>query len=86
MRSVKIPYKQQGLIHFTCLTFDTQPEETKEKIKTLCDIVGGTHTDALFEVVRRGATGATFSEIAHRYYIDETWLYRLRCKFYEQYE
>ena len=83
MRSVRLPYKRQGLIYFICLNFDTQPPDVRERVRLLCREVGGEHSAALLEVLRRGATGALFSEIAKRHFVDETWLYRLRRKVYE---
>lgn len=85
MRSVRLPYKQQGLLYFTFVNFDTQPPEVREKIRRVCREAGGEHSAALLEVLRRGAVGDEFSEIAKRHFVDETWLYRLRRKAYERF-
>ena len=85
MRSVKIPYKRQGLIYFLGLNFDVQDETTKDKILKLCGEVGGVHSAALLEVVRRGAMGPEFSEVAKRHFMDEGALYKLRRRYYERF-
>ncbi len=79
-RGINLSYPMQGFICFSCLTYDAQPKNVKEKIKKLCQNVGGAHSEALFEFV---TTEKSVTEISLKYYISETLLYNLRKKFYE---
>ena len=82
-KGIKISYPMQGLICFTCLTYNAQPKEVKLKIKNLCEQVGGTFGDALFEFV---TTEKTVTEISLKHYVSESQLYNLRKKFYESWK
>ncbi len=82
-KGIKVSYPMQGLICFTCLTYDAQPKEVKDKIKQLCEQVGGSFSDALFEFI---TTEKTATEISLNYYVSETHLYNLRKKFYESWK
>lgn len=76
-----MPYKKQGLIHFTCLNFCDLPEAERQKIAGLCEQVGGReYAKALFDLMTKdiGVRAA-----AAKYYCDETTLYRMRNRFYE---
>ena len=80
-RGIKIPYNKQGLIYFTCMNIKNQPEETQEKIKTLCRNVAGEHNDALFAMLTDDTKNA--NAVAMKYYISESQLYLYRKRFYE---
>jgi len=86
MRSVRIPYKHQGLIYFTCLNYDSLAPELQEKVRNICYEVAGEYFYALFQVVKYGAVGALFSEVARTHCVDEGTLYKLRRKFYENFK
>ena len=84
IRSVKIPYRRQGLIYFTCRNYENQPSEVKDKIRSMCSEIGGKagagYSEALLEVM----TGEkSVAETAGKHYINEKTLYRMRKMFYE---
>ena len=78
-RGIHIDYPEQGLIYFTCLTYDSQSERVKKRIRRVCDTVGGELSDALFEFV---TTEKSATEIALKNYVSESTLYKLRRDFY----
>lgn len=80
LRGVRLPEEKQGLIRYTCLNYDSQPEWMREKIRRLCDECGGAYSAALFEVM---TTRRSMTEIALRYAVSENTLYRVRKQFYE---
>ena len=79
MRGLKMPYRKQGLIYFTCLNYNEADEETQNKIELLCYECAKEYKKALFELV---TTSASVTHIAQKYYISERTLYRLRERFY----
>ncbi len=79
-RGIKLPYKKQGLIYFTCLDIRNQPQTTQEKIESLCEDIGGEYKDALYEVM---TSERSVRSIALDRYVSESTLYALRKKFYE---
>lgn len=80
-RGIKLTEEWQGLIRFTCLTFDDQPEEVREKILELCRECGGEYRKALFEVM---CTRKSMTKIAYENNVSEPTLYRKRKMFYER--
>lgn len=79
LRGVPLPEKRQGLIRYTCLCIETQPQWVQRKVERLCREVGGDYAEALKEVM---CTNDSITSIAIRHYVSETTLYRLRKKFY----
>lgn len=80
IRSIKLPYRRQGLIYFTCRDYENQPPKVKDKINRMCYEIGGELNAVLFEIM----TGEmSVKEAAIKYYINEKALYRMRKKFYE---
>ena len=79
-RGIKLPYKRQGLIYFTCLDIANQRPEVVEKINRLCDKIGGEYRDELYQVM---TTEQSVRSIAMQHHISETTLYNLRKQFYE---
>ena len=80
LRGVRLPEEKQGLIRYTCLNYDSQPEWMREKISRLCEECGGGYSAALLEVM---TTRRSMTEIALRHFVDESTLYRARKRFYE---
>ncbi|MBQ7646354.1 MAG: hypothetical protein IJS94_03700 [Clostridia bacterium] len=78
-RGIHIDYPEQGLIYFTCLTYGSQSERVKKRIRKVCEKVGGGYAEALFEFI---TTEKSATEIALRNYVSESTLYDLRRKFY----
>ena len=81
-RWIKLPYIKQGLIYFTCINYNEQSQEVKNKINTLCSEIGKESEKALFELVTN--EHATITGIAMKYYISERQLNRMKRKFYER--
>ena len=79
-RGLKLSEEEQGIIFYTCLSYNTLPEKTKKKIERLCTECGGEHRHALFELV---TTRKTVASLARKHYTSESTLYELRKKFYE---
>lgn len=77
-----LPYEKQGLIYFTCLNYKDLPKKQREKIDRLCEKIGGQHRRALLEAV---TTEKTMLQVAMEYKVDESWLYRLVCRFFRAY-
>jgi len=82
LRGVRLPEEQQGLIRYTCLTYASQPQWMREKIKRLCDIHGGEYSRALFEVM---TSRRSMTDIAIAYSVSESVLYDRRRAFYENF-
>ena len=78
-RGIHIDYPNQGLIYFTCLTYKTQSERVKKRIRKICDLTGGANADALFDFL---TTEKSATEIALKHYVSESTLYKLRQNFY----
>ncbi len=84
-RGIKIPYNKQGLIYFTCVNYNDMPEDVQEKIKKLCDDIGGKeYAEVLYKVVTD--SNKSIRSLAMEYHISETQLYHYRKKFYEMWE
>ena len=83
-RGIHIPYDKQGLIYFTCVNYKDMPDEIKEKIRQLCDEIGGEYSEVLFKVVT--AKNKSIRALAQEYHTSERTLYRYRKKFYENWE
>ena len=78
-----LSYNEQGYIYFVCKTFGNQPKATQEKIKSLCEEIGGAeYSAALFAVL---TSPTSIRAAAQKYYISESQLYKLRKRFYESY-
>lgn len=80
-RGINLSYNRQGLIHFTCINWRTQPKEIQDKIFDLCLEVGGEDAQALEEVM---TTEKSILSISMKYFISEKRLYTLRKLFYEK--
>lgn len=83
MYSLKIPYNKQGLIYFTCVNYSIQPPEIQQKILNTCISAGGEHYKALFDMV---TTGKSATQISLKYYISERHVFRLKNKFFKEWE
>lgn len=77
--SVSKSYEQQGIIFFTCRTFDRQPERVKQKIRKICQEAAGENADALFEFL---TTEEDWVTVTMKYYISGATLERARTRFY----
>lgn len=82
LRGINLPYREQGLIWFTCINYDKQPKEIKQKIRKLCKECGGYHEKALFAMLTR--ENVTMPWLEQEYHISDEVLYRLRKKFFER--
>ena len=80
-RGIHLSYKEQGLINFTCLNYSTQPPAIREKIRTMCDEIGGEYSAPLFVILTRDDVSIACA--AMEYAVSERTLYRLRKAFYE---
>jgi hypothetical protein len=84
-RGIKLPYNKQGLIYFTCVNIVDMPEDVQDKIKKLCDDIGGKeYADVLYKVVTDSSR--SIRSLSMEYHISETQLYHYRKKFYEMWE
>lgn len=83
MKSLNMSYNKQGLIYFTCANFDSQPPEVQDKILNLCMKIGKEYYQALFDMM---TTGKGVLEISNKYYISESTVFRLKRKFYIEWE
>ena len=81
-RGINLNYNKQGLIHFTCVNFNEQPQDVQSKIIKLCTEVAGKDFKALFEILTND--NKNIHAIATDNYISETTLYKLRREFYER--
>ena len=81
LRGVNLPYREQGLIWFTCVNYDKQRKPVKEKINRMCRKYGGEHEKALFVFLTR--ENVSVSWIEKNYYVSARTLYRRRKDFYE---
>ena len=80
LRGVSLPEEKQGLIRYTCLTWDEQSQYVQKKIQRLCEQCGGAESDALWEVM---CTKRSITAIAQARFTSESALYRMRKRFYE---
>lgn len=80
-RGIKLPYDEQGLIHFVCVNYQKLPDFVFGKISRLCDEVGKEHSEVLFQVMTNPKK--TIRTLAQEYHISETQLYHYRKLFYE---
>lgn len=81
LRGVNIPYREQGMIWFTCVNYDRQPKKTKEKIQRMCKTYGGEYEQALFILLTR--ENVSIPWIEQNYYVSARTLYRRRKDFFE---
>lgn len=81
MRGIRLPYKEQGMIWFTCLTYDSQPEDVRRRIRSLAKKCGGEYQDALLEMLTR--ENVSVEQLADKHHTSPATLYRCRKKFYE---
>ena len=79
LRGVPLPEEKQGLIRYTCLTYDSQPPRTRRKIDRLIQDSGGEYAEALRLVM---LTRESMTAIALRHHVSEETLYRARRRFY----
>lgn len=80
LRGVDLPEEQQGLIRYTCLTWEAQPQHVQKKIRRLCEKWGGAESAALWEVM---CTRRSITAIAQAHFLSESALYRMRKRFFE---
>ncbi len=83
-KGIKLGYKEQGWIYFTCMNYKRLPEETKNKINSICAAVAGADSDALFEVLTNNEK--TMERIAADYNLSRKRLELYRKEFYEIFE
>lgn len=74
-----LPYEKQVYIRATCLLYKEQPRRVQEKIRRLCDQCGGVYSAALWESM---TTKQSAVQIAMKYSMSESTLYRIRVDFY----
>ena len=74
-----MPEEKQGLIRYTCLTYDEQPQRVQRKIDRILQDAGGEYAEALRLVM---LTRRSITEIALHCHVSEETLYRLRRRFY----
>lgn len=83
LRGVNIPYRAQGLIWFTCVNLERQPKAVRDRVRRICEEVGGEYADALFCFLTRENVSAAWIE--RNYYVGHSLLYAKRVKFFERY-
>lgn len=79
---VNLPHREQGLIYFTCMNYEKQPPEVREKIRRLCRECGGEYAEALFVLLTRENVSVPWIE--RNYYVSDSVLYKRRAEFYER--
>lgn len=79
IRSIKLPYKKQGYIRFTCWNYEDLPQKTQALINRICAEVGGEDAPALREFL---TTDKTAVAVAMKYFVRENKLYDMRREFY----
>lgn len=80
LRGVRLSEEKQGLIRYTCLNYASRTKWEQRKIQHLCDVHGGEHSRALFEVM---TTRRAVTAIARDHAVSESVLYDCRKAFYE---
>lgn len=80
-KSIRLSYKKQGLIYFTCLTYSLQPPNIQKRILNLCTEAAGEDFAALFDVLTDNCK--TLERIAADFYLSPRKLSDYRVKFYE---
>ena len=83
LRGVRLPEEKQGLIRYTCLNYASRPKWEREKIERLCNLCGGEHSRALFEVM---TTRHSVTELSVKHAVSESVLYDRRKAFYESWD
>ena len=79
-RGIPVPYARQGYIYFKSLRYSGLPVKEQERIRRLCDCVGGNNGQALLEHVTTGEAGKS---VCQRHYIaSPTTLYRALKRYY----
>ena len=81
LRGVNLPYREQGMIWFTCVNYEKQPPHIQEKIRRLCRECGGQYEDALFALLTRENVSVPW--LQSEYHVSDEVLYRRRKRFYE---
>ena len=79
LRGINVSYERQGFIRFTCLTYNDQSQEIRDKILNLCIDISGEEYQALFELM---TTQKSAIAISKKHFVSERTLYRRRAKFY----
>lgn len=79
LRGIDLSYERQGFTRFTCLTYEEQPQDVKDRILNLCIRCGADKYQALFEFM---TTQNSAVYVAGKHYISESSLYNIRRKFY----
>ena len=82
LRGVNLTYREQGMIWFTCVNYDKQPQRVKDKIKRLCRECGGEYEEALFVLLTRENVSIPWLE--QTYYVSASNIYRRRIQFFEK--
>ena len=80
-RGIRLPYNKQGLIYFTCMNYKNQPARVQQKIRRLCDEIGGDNSTALFEVLTNDKK--SLECIADENFLTVKSLCEMRKKLYE---
>lgn len=81
-RSIRVPYKKQGLIYFLCVNIKEMPAEMQDAVLSLCTELGGEDYKALYEFITN--EGRNACGVSQKYFVNEKRLYRLRKEFYEE--
>lgn len=85
IRSVRLPYRRQGLVYFTLLNYQNLPAAQRRRIDSLILAASAgdrDYEDALREWLLRD--GGSAEEIALRRHLRPNSLYRMRRKIYEE--
>ena len=86
MRGLRIPYKTQGLIYFTCHNINRQDYETKRNIRNLIDDICGDEEckkKALYAVI---ASDISIRRASIEFNYSVSNIYRWRMLFFEKAE
>lgn len=80
-KSIHLSYARQGLIYFTCITYNIQPQKVKTAIENLCVEVAGEDYKVLFGLLTRGSVVELTAE---ENYINGKLLSKWRAEFYHE--
>lgn len=81
-RSIRVPYKKQGLIYFLCVNIKEMPPDVRNAALNLCAELGGEDSKALYEFITNESRNAC--GVSQKYFVNEKRLHRLRKEFYEE--
>lgn len=84
IRSVRLPYRKQGMIHFLLLNYQDQPMKLRGQIDQKIHMAAGGDTD--YEAALREwllCEGRQAEEVAMKHHLRSNSLYRMRRILYE---